>query len=448
MSEPFATVNLRSFDGSWSEKSKLFYPDRYRGVERVFAQKYSFAVRGAGLSYPALSFGGGAVVVDMGVFDRFISFDKSSGVVEVESGMTLGKLAEESIKYNWYLGTQPGHPQIRIGGCVASDVHGKNQFSDGNFKEQVVFLTVYHPRHGFIKCSRNENEELFHLTCGGWGLTGVIVTVGLQLQKVKSQIIISNNIGVPGFKDLPELLLKNSSLYSMLYSWHDLESSSNWGKGFLKVGQFDCDERAVDLENIPEIEFRELSSDGRGYLPCSLLNKFSLSMMNRAYSYLERPRSQGRRESIYSFMFPVSKKTFYFSLFGKSGFHESQVLVPFDEFESVISDLRNGLGKFKQSVALASCKLFSGKPDLLRFQGSGIVIALNIPRINSSQRFLEYWDDIVIRAGAVPNITKDSRLPLRVVRECYPHYDLFKDRLLKWDPARIFQNSLSKRLQL
>lgn len=448
MTEPFATLTLRSFDRSSAEESKVYYPDRYRRLERVFTQKHLFAVRGAGLSYPPLSFGGGAVVVDLGVFDRFISFDNSTGVVEVESGMTLGKLAEMSIKHNWYLGTQPGHPQIQVGGCVASDVHGKNQFSDGNFKDQVLFLTVYHPHHGFIKCSRNENEELFHLTCGGWGLTGVIVTVGLQLEKVESPYILSNSITVPSFKELPELLLENSRLYSMLYSWHDLESSKHWGKGFLKVGKFDRDARKVDLSNGIAGEFEELNPFGRGYLAFSMLNKFSLPMMNRAYAYLERPRTQRRRESIYSFMFPVARKTFYFSLFGGPGFHESQVLVPFKEYESVIKELKKGVKKFKQSVALASCKLFSGKPDLLRFQGSGIVIALNIPRTNVSSKFLEYWDEIVMGAGATPNLTKDSRVPLRVVKKCYSEYDLFKEKLLKWDPARMFQNSLSKRLEL
>lgn len=448
MTEPFATVTLRSFDRSSAEASKVYYPDRYRRIERVFAEKHFFAVRGAGLSYPPLSFGGGSVVVDLGVFDRFISFDTSAGIVEVESGMTLGKLAELAIKHNWYLGTQPGHPQIQIGGCVASDVHGKNQFSDGNFKDQVLFLTVYHPHHGFIKCSRNENEELFHLTCGGWGLTGVIVTVALQLEKLESPYILSNSIAVPSFKELPELLLENSSLYSMLYSWHDLESSRHWGKGFLKVGQFDRDAGKVDLSNDIAGEFEELNPIGRGYLVCSMLNNCSLPMMNRAYAYIERPRIQARRESIYSFMFPVARKTFYFSLFGRPGFHESQVLVPFEEYESVIQELKKGVKKFKQSVALASCKLFSGKPDLLRFQGPGIVIALNIPRTKVSPRFLEYWDEIVMGAGATPNLTKDSRVPLRVVKKCYSEYDLFKDKLLKWDPARLFQNALSKRLEL
>lgn len=467
MSAPFAEKNFKSFDGSESSHGKLFAPDRYRLLESVFQEASAFSVQGAGLSFPALSFGKNAATLQLSHFNRFLAFDESRGVIEVESGMNLGTLALMTLPKGWYLKVQPGHPSITLGGCLATDVHGKNQFQDFNFKEQVLFLKLYHPEKGFVFCDRTENAELFHLTCGGWGLTGVVLSLGLQLGRIQSQHIETETLPIENLFELPALLKERSALDDLIYTWHDLNSSRRWGQGFLKAGRYrqyntpEAQDVGLDVAAVGAADdvvgeealrslkkVQALTSEHRGRLPINLLSPLGTRCLNFAYSLKELRGPSPQTQSLVEFLFPVINKTIYYDLFGKKGFHETQVLIPFEQFAAVMKELQQGLKKHPVPITLASCKLFKGQPELLRFIGDGVVLALNFPRNADSAAFLEWWDALVVEARGLPNISKDSRLPLKVVEACYPQLNEFRSQLTQWDPQRVFQNSLSQRLQL
>ena len=455
MTSPYATVPLVSFDGAESIRGSLYSPDRYRNLESIFAgsEGRSFSVRGAGLSYANLSFGRGSSSIAMTQFNRFLDFDEVTGVVEVEAGMTLGDLAQWSVPRGWYLKVQPGHPSITIGGCLAADVHGKNQFQDLNFKEQVEFVHLFHPVHAYIYCDRLTNPEVFNLTCGGFGLTGIVISVGIRLGRLMSSGVETETIEVEDIFQLPKMLKENSSKFDLLYSWHEFNTQNNWGHGFLKAG------RQVEMKNDKAngdscdlsalAKAKQLLSEQRGrHLPMSLLFSRSVWLMNLAYLKKELLNGKGQIQPLVEFLFPVLQKTVYFDLFGRPGFHETQVLIPFDKFEAVMTELRSGLKKFSTPVTLASCKLFTGRQELLRFIGEGIVLAMNFPRNDTSAKLLDWWDQVVIEAQGLPNLAKDSRLSAEVVKKCYPQYDLFLEQLHKWDPKRIFQTAFAVRLGL
>lgn len=308
MNTPFATSPFVSFDGAESIKGSLFCPDRYRNLENIFADSVStaktFAVRGAGLSYANLSFAVGSPSIDMTQFNRFFNFDQATGVIEVEAGMTLGALTQWSVPRGWYLKVQPGHPSITIGGCLAADVHGKNQFQDLNFKEQVQFIRLYHPTNGFIYCDRVTHPEAFELSCGGFGLTGIALSVGIKLGQLESTGIETETIPVEDIFRLPKLLRENSSKFDLLYSWHEFNSKKNWGRGFLKAGRrmalpqvaSDNDKAhgsPCDLSAL--IHAKPLLANRRGAgLPVSLLRPSTVWLMNLAYSKKELLGGQKR----------------------------------------------------------------------------------------------------------------------------------------------------------
>jgi decaprenylphospho-beta-D-ribofuranose 2-oxidase len=67
-----------------------------------------------------------------------------------------------------------------VGGCIAADVHGKNAAQDGTFISQVQSICLFHPSHGLVEVSPATANDLFRATCGGFGLTGIIVTARLK----------------------------------------------------------------------------------------------------------------------------------------------------------------------------------------------------------------------------------------------------------------------------
>jgi decaprenylphospho-beta-D-ribofuranose 2-oxidase len=451
MSAASSRKTFLSFDGSESVDAKLFFPDRYRVLENVFNEAGAFAAQGAGLSYAPLSFGPGSSSIQMTQFNRFLQFDPQSGQIEVEAGMSLGTLALFSIPRGWYLKVQPGHPSISVGGCLGADVHGKNQFLDLNFKEQVLFLKIYHPEKGFIHCDRHTHPEVFHLTCGGFGLTGIVISIGIQLGRLVSHSIDTETLRVDDIYQLPALLKARSSTEDLLYSWHDFNTSKNWGWGYLKMGRLQAASSTEKVDYDNELrslkKAKSLSANSRARLPVNLLNRYSVPLMNKLFSTKELSGGQ-KTQPLAEFLFPILNKSIYFDLFGRKGFHESQVLIPLDRFECVVRELHHAIKAYSVPVTLASCKLFKGQQELLRFIGEGIVLAFNLPRSSEALRLLSRWDEIVIKSNCLPNIAKDSRLPLEVVQKCYPAYEEFKTRLQSWDSQRRFQTSLSKRLQL
>ena len=57
------------------------------------------------------------------------------------------------------------------------------------FLENIVDLTVYHPSFGQREISRTKNRELFDLTVGGFGLTGLIIKATIRVVPVNTDIL-------------------------------------------------------------------------------------------------------------------------------------------------------------------------------------------------------------------------------------------------------------------
>ncbi len=93
-------------------------------------------------------------------------------------------------------------------------------------------------------------------------------------------------------------------------------------------------------------------------------------------------------------------------------------------------------------------KLFRGEQHLLRFEGDGVCVTVNLVRAREGAGFLAVLDRLTLAAGGTPHIVKDSRLPAAVAAQSYPEYESFRERLRAHDPERLFRSDLSVRLGL
>ena len=70
---------------------------------------------------------------------------------------------------------------------VANNIHGKNTIKN-QIKFYVKNIKLLTPNKKIILCSLKKNKKIFDLTIGGFGLTGVILSVTLQLKKITSSL--------------------------------------------------------------------------------------------------------------------------------------------------------------------------------------------------------------------------------------------------------------------
>jgi decaprenylphospho-beta-D-ribofuranose 2-oxidase len=434
-----------SFDGGVRRRESVARPDRYRQIEQL-PPDTPRTVRGGGYSYAPASFGARTTVQETRAFNRILGFDAENGILECEAGLTLGQLQSVASPQGWYLPAQPGYPLITIGGCIAADAHGKNHFRDGTFRRRVLALDLFHPAHGVLRLTRDSHADLFELTCGGLGLTGQILSATLALDRLEGTRVEVRRVSLGRLEEVVPLLEQWAPKSRFLYTWHNLSASgASFGRGFLYSGDFgpgsgpgrDGAER-----------FASITAEDRGRWRICLLNRATTAPFNAAYELVQRASSRVQVLSLFEFLFPVARKVAYFELFGSKGLHEYQMLVPVESFGDLAATLRRGLARFGIPIALASCKLFKGERSLLRFDGTGICLALDFPRSSGSERLAGFLDGVVREARGLPNIVKDSRLPRKTVEACYPDYESFRRSLRAFDPLRLYRSEISERLGL
>ncbi len=441
---PRAEHEFRSTDGGVCEAGTLMRPDRYAFFRGNVALDQHVIPRGAGLSFCGASFGAGSISVDMTGFDRVLDFDSATGQVRVEAGIALSDLLEMLWRRGRYLPIVPGYGSITVGGCIAADVHGKNPARDGIFSALVVSLRLFHPAHGIVTLSASEAPAVFSATCGGFGLTGIILEAVLRTQALPASDVESNVFHVADAAEAAAKLSEVSSAGDFAHAWLDFaQPHRHFGRGHVTLVRL-VSGKASDPVCDLHPPGAGLSRVGR--LPIGLMNRWTIRAINAAYMY--RHRRPKRAEGFAASIFPIHGNELYFTLFGKAGFHEYQAILPAGELAHYVEAMRVAAERFGACVTLGILKLFDGKPTFLRFDGRGVSLAIEVRRDRTSLQFLEALDAALISLGGRPNLIKDSRLPRWVFEETCPEADRFRHIRREWDRKRLFRSEMSERLGL
>jgi decaprenylphospho-beta-D-ribofuranose 2-oxidase len=439
---PQSNYIAESFDGAISLKCALQKPDRYSFFGAGSKTRFAVA-RGAGLSYAAASFGQDSISVDMSSFDRVLAFCDKTGVVEVEAGVRLGDLYDFLIRRNFYLSVQPGHGGISIGGCIAADVHGKNQFRDGTFVRQVQSLKLFHPNHGIVDLSETDQPTLFQATCGGYGTTGIILSARLRCVRVPGNAVEVRTLKVATVHEGVARLRSLAHDNDFVYSWHDFTLPlSHFGRGYVVVGKF------VNVSTIStnQLSVPQLLPDSRRKWPVGVFTLWTTRAINAAHAV---SRGQNTKHlTLHESLFPIHGSEHYFHAFGKSGFHEFQAVVPHSRFDEYIAGIRAAIAHHRVTITLAAAKIFSGTSVFVRFDGDGVCFTINFPRSRKSFEFMNRLDHLLLEVGGRPNLIKDSRLPRQIAEAAYPELPHLRSVLRGWDANRLFRSELSARLGL
>jgi decaprenylphospho-beta-D-ribofuranose 2-oxidase len=431
-----------SFDGAVELCTSHQRPDRYRHLEMDMENQPRIA-RGGGYSFSAASFGENIIVQEMLSFDRFLGFDQDAKTVKVEAGMTIGKLVDWAIKQGLYFPVLPGYPEITIGGCVAVDAHGKNPWKDGTFSEWVTEINLFHPTYGYMRLSQNENPEVFALTCGGFGMTGIIVDVTLQLIELTSNVFKVEKIPVTSLMETMQKLAEYSDNSDFIYSWHDgTRRGKTFGTGIIFSGNWLESQQPnirVPLKN------KIMTARSRSEIPFSLWNGFTIAIVNRLFRTMNKLNPVEFMD-VNKATFPFAYNTLYHRFYGRKGFAEIQVLVGQSEAEMFVQRLHDLVEQYDPPLVMLSLKMFRGKQNSLSMSGEGYLIALNFYQTSKLPDFLKLIDQLVIDTRAQPNLSKDSRLTSIVASQTLPNYEGFKSRLQAFDSLRIFQSELSRKI--
>ncbi len=165
---------------------KCHYFITINDVIRLYREFIPFIAYGNGRSYSDCCLSENVLLCRP---QRYIlDFNEEEGVIHCLAGTLLSEIIEFIIPKGWFLKVTPESTKyITVGGAIASDVHGKNHHKDGCFSESVIEFRLLLPSGDIVTCKKG--DELFHATCGGMGLTGIIIDAKIRLKKINSKNI-------------------------------------------------------------------------------------------------------------------------------------------------------------------------------------------------------------------------------------------------------------------
>ena len=123
-------------------------------------------------------------VIQTNLLNKIIEFDEESGSLTCEAGITIRNILDLIIPKGWFMPVSPGTSYATLGGAIASDVHGKNHHLSGTFGEHVRSIKIMLGNGEIVSASSTNLPDLFRATCGGMGLTGVILSATINLLPV------------------------------------------------------------------------------------------------------------------------------------------------------------------------------------------------------------------------------------------------------------------------
>jgi FAD/FMN-containing dehydrogenase len=204
-------------------------------LDRAHASEKPVSIAGGRHAMGGQQFCAGGVLLDTRPLSRVLSLDEERGLVEVEAGIQWPSLIDGLTDSSWTIRQkQTGADDLSIGGAVSANVHGRG-LTFGPFSADLERLVVVGPDGTVRACSRDQNEDLFRLVCGGYGLFGVVYSATLRLDRRRK---VERVVRLAQAGELEELLaqrIDEGYLYGDFQFEIDPESP-----GFLQQGICSC----------------------------------------------------------------------------------------------------------------------------------------------------------------------------------------------------------------
>jgi FAD/FMN-containing dehydrogenase len=424
------------------------HADAVAGLIAGVPAEYSVLGRGMGRSYGDSGLNGGQYLIEGRGLDRVITFDRETGVLEAEAGLTLAGILRLLTNDTgrglplWFLPVTPGTKFVTLGGAVANDVHGKNHHSAGCFGNHILRLSLLRSDGSVAFCSPEQNAELFRATIGGLGLTGFILSVAIQLKSVPGFWLEGEDIRYDSLDDFHKLAEESENAWEYTVAWIDcLAGGASLGRGI-----FSRSRHAPTLPGRPtagRTAFEPALSMPVEF-PNFALNNLSIRAFNAAYWRHAGRRPRLRPVTFDTAFYPLDAIGRWNRMYGPRGFFQYQCAVPRASSADAVRELLRVIASAGRGSFLAVLKTLGDRasPGLMSFPLPGATLALDFPNDGAPTTALfERLDAIVAEAGGRLYAAKDGRGPAGLFHSGYPNLDAFAKHI---DPR--FSSSFWRRV--
>ena len=417
------------------------------GNSSIHTQVYSIEeaaiVKSSCLAFGSRQSYGDSSLAEIGIDTKSLltihSFDTVTGIISLDAGLTLHHLLTVSHPHHWTLNCVPGTPVATIGGAIASDVHGKDSMYAGTFTSHVRELSIQLHDNKIVTISPQSDPDLFFATCGGMGLTGIILRAKIQLRKIDS-ICLTNSLEIHyGLEELITYLEQDKADYKN--TWLPPGGLSQFPYSSLTFSQ----------------NFTQLSKTGKTK---KLRQGFSINfnfnfwttktikIMNFLY-YLKKRFLSEKKVTLLDAFFPMDSLVAFNTTFGQGGLIQVHFILPRHNYRQPIEKIFDFIKTKKCYPVLTSLKLFKRNSEaMLGFAIPGISFAMDFTASTEARELVQMINELVSQAGGRSYLTKDSELTQRQFETMYPRSRQFNEVRKKFNADKSFASIQSKRVGL
>jgi len=457
-------TQLENFGHSLRAPSYRFRPtcvEEIRDVFRLATESgLTVTARGAGKSYNDASLNGGGITLDLSAMNQILEWDPASGMVRCEPGVTLEQLWQCVEPNGWWPPVVSGTMKTTLGGCLAANIHGKNNFKMGTIGEHVVEFTALLPTDAEVTCTPKENADLFHGMISGLGMLGVFTSITLQMKRIESGLLEIHAWPVHDLHEHLSFLLQHAPDHDYIVGWLDTTNGGkSLGRGQIHAANYLHGREDPDPQTTMQLKNQILPPRIFGIFPKSLLYLFMRPFVNNlgwrsvnTAKYVASLRPHIFRQSHAAFHFLLDYVPNWERSAGRGGLIQYQSFLPRETAEDAWREmltisLKRGLPSY-----LGVTKRHRPDRFLITHAVDGFSLALDFKVTDGNRsalsNMLKEFDRIVLDAGGRFYFAKNSETSAEAARAFLGEETIskFKELKKRCDPNHLLESDLFRRV--
>ncbi len=445
----------------------VYRPADARGVADVLelarSHRVPLVLRGRGRSYGDAALLPEAMMLSLDRMNKILAWDPSSGVMDVEPGVTIEEIWRTALPDGWWPPVVTGTATPSAGGILAMNAHGKNNWHRGTVGEHCEEIDLLLPSGESRTLTPERDSGLFHAVISGFGQLGIITRARFRMMRVHSGFLDVQALAVSNLGEMLRLLDEAKDRWEYVVGWIDaFAGGRHLGRGLVHVARHldEGEDPAPGRHFDPSVQ----RGPGRiaGVVPMSMIppllkpltNRPGLRMINLVKYSLGRLTAGERhfQQSLVEFSFLLDAIPGWERIYEPGGLIQHQSFVPVRHAERVLGRQLELCQRAGMPSFLAVLKRHRPDPFLLTHGLDGFSLALDFPvtRTNRARlwRLVRELAEPVVAAGGRFYPAKDAALPGELFRAAFTGGELDRFTALKrtYDPEHLLRSSLADRL--
>ncbi|MCB1179466.1 MAG: FAD-binding oxidoreductase [Leptospiraceae bacterium] len=447
--------------------SPVLKPKTIEEIKEIFSYanetKSKIAFRGGGCSYGDASLNSDGILVDMSDYNKIIEWDDSKGVLKAEAGVTIQQMWEFAIEKGYWPPVVSGTMFPTLGGALAMNIHGKNNFGVGPIGDHVLEFTFLTPKGEILKCNRSENKDLFYTAISGLGMLGCFLEITIKMKKIYSGKLIVTPKPVKNLEEMIQYFNENLDTSDYLVGWVDsFAGGAGLGRGLIHKADYIPEGEDPNFKEDIKLKNQHLPSTLFGVIPKSWMwlfmfpfsNKLGMRLVNYVKYLTGFISTKKYKQGHAAFAFLLDYVPNWKFVYKPGSMIQYQTFIPKENALKAYREIFELCHKRGKPPFLAVFKKHRKDDFLLTHSVDGFSMAMDFPVSKSSKKAL--WDlcyeidELVIKYGGRFYFAKDSTLRKVVAEKVFSKETIDKYLKLKekLDPNQILQSDLFKRIFL